>query len=172
MELMKSLSWILPWLLQTIIVNINQLSAFRHQYTCKHGDATAFFYFKQHISTSEVILQHLQKRKLYFLKMLSLIHYQYWLAQNQIFCTLQWFELTLTFVVGKPVYGEPGELVCLKPFPSMPVYFWNDAQGEKYAGAYFSMYPGKTCFTFQDCLIMIMIDGHNKDTISCNVMNE
>lgn len=43
---------------------------------------------------------------------------------------------------GKPVYGEPGELVCLKPFPSMPVNFWNDPQGEKYTNAYFSMYPG------------------------------
>ncbi|XP_078339308.1 acetoacetyl-CoA synthetase-like [Crassostrea virginica] len=43
---------------------------------------------------------------------------------------------------GKPIYGEPGELVCLKPFPSMPVSFWNDPQGEKYTNAYFSMYPG------------------------------
>ena len=38
---------------------------------------------------------------------------------------------------------EDGELVCLKPFPSMPVYFWNDPQGLKYKKAYFSVYNGK-----------------------------
>ncbi|KAL5017384.1 hypothetical protein ScPMuIL_006973 [Solemya velum] len=43
---------------------------------------------------------------------------------------------------GKPVYRLSGELVCTKPFPSMPVYFWNDPQGLKYKKAYFSVYPG------------------------------
>ncbi|KAJ8313031.1 hypothetical protein KUTeg_010404 [Tegillarca granosa] len=43
---------------------------------------------------------------------------------------------------GKLVYNEAGELVCLKPFPSMPVYFWNDPDGSKYQKAYFSLYPG------------------------------
>ena len=43
---------------------------------------------------------------------------------------------------GRPVRGEPGELVCTKPFPSMPVAFWNDADGAKYRGAYFDHYPG------------------------------
>jgi acetoacetyl-CoA synthetase len=43
---------------------------------------------------------------------------------------------------GKPVIGEQGELVCLSPFPSMPVYFWNDPDGEKYHRAYFDVYPG------------------------------
>ncbi|KAK3084974.1 hypothetical protein FSP39_022234, partial [Pinctada imbricata] len=43
---------------------------------------------------------------------------------------------------GKPVYDMSGELVCLKPFPSMPVYFWNDPDGSKYRKAYFDMYPG------------------------------
>ncbi len=38
--------------------------------------------------------------------------------------------------------GVAGELVCTKPFPSMPVAFWNDADGAKYHGAYFSEYPG------------------------------
>ena len=33
---------------------------------------------------------------------------------------------------GSPVRGEPGELVCTKPFPSMPVAFWNDPDGSKY----------------------------------------
>jgi acetoacetyl-CoA synthetase len=43
---------------------------------------------------------------------------------------------------GKPVHGEPGELVCRKPLPSMPVSFLNDPNGEKYHSAYFDVYPG------------------------------
>jgi acetoacetyl-CoA synthetase len=43
---------------------------------------------------------------------------------------------------GKPLYGEPGELVCTRPFPSMPVAFWNDPDGSKYRAAYFDAFPG------------------------------
>ena len=43
---------------------------------------------------------------------------------------------------GKPVRGQPGELSCLAPFPSMPVGFWNDPDGEKYRNAYFAKIPG------------------------------
>jgi acetoacetyl-CoA synthetase len=43
---------------------------------------------------------------------------------------------------GRPVRGEKGELVCTRPFPSMPVGFWNDPGGRKYHEAYFSVYPG------------------------------
>ena len=42
---------------------------------------------------------------------------------------------------GKPMEGQPGELVCVKPFPSMPVGFWNDTDGRKYHEAYFDVYP-------------------------------
>ena len=42
---------------------------------------------------------------------------------------------------GKPVRTEKGELVCTNPFPSMPVGFWNDADGAKYRAAYFEKYP-------------------------------
>jgi acetoacetyl-CoA synthetase len=42
---------------------------------------------------------------------------------------------------GKPVQGEKGELVCTKPFPSMPIGFWNDPDGAKYRAAYFEKYP-------------------------------
>lgn len=41
---------------------------------------------------------------------------------------------------GKPVINETGELVCTKPFPSMPLYFWNDPDGEKYQNAYFNLF--------------------------------
>ena len=43
---------------------------------------------------------------------------------------------------GKPVHGQPGELVCTRPFPSMPVQFWNDPDGKKYHDAYFDYFPG------------------------------
>ncbi len=43
---------------------------------------------------------------------------------------------------GKPVSGERGELVCTKPFPCMPVAFWNDPDGARYRGAYFERFPG------------------------------
>jgi acetoacetyl-CoA synthetase len=42
---------------------------------------------------------------------------------------------------GKPVQGEKGELVCTRPFPSMPVGFWNDPDGARYRAAYFEKYP-------------------------------
>jgi acetoacetyl-CoA synthetase len=42
---------------------------------------------------------------------------------------------------AQPVRGTKGELVCLKPFPSMPVGFWNDPDGSRYHGAYFARFP-------------------------------
>jgi acetoacetyl-CoA synthetase len=43
---------------------------------------------------------------------------------------------------GQPLLGEKGELVCTKPWPTMPVYFWNDPDGSKYQAAYFERFPG------------------------------
>ena len=43
---------------------------------------------------------------------------------------------------GRPVREREGELVCTRPFPSMPVSFWNDADGSKYRSAYFNHFPG------------------------------
>ncbi|MDG9673183.1 acetoacetate--CoA ligase [Micromonospora sp. DH14] len=43
---------------------------------------------------------------------------------------------------GTPVIGELGELVITEPMPSMPVGFWNDTDGTRYAEAYFDVYPG------------------------------
>jgi acetoacetyl-CoA synthetase len=42
---------------------------------------------------------------------------------------------------GRSLEGEKGELVCTRPFPSMPVGFWNDPDGAKYRAAYFEKYP-------------------------------
>ena len=46
---------------------------------------------------------------------------------------------------GRPVRGEKGELVCTRPFPSMPVGFWNDADGGKYRQAYFGRFDNIWC---------------------------
>ncbi len=43
---------------------------------------------------------------------------------------------------GQPVIDRLGELVCEAPSPSMPLYFWNDPDGEKYREAYFNHFPG------------------------------
>jgi len=43
---------------------------------------------------------------------------------------------------GNPVTGHKGELVCTMSAPSMPIYFWNDADNIKYRQAYFDIYPG------------------------------
>jgi acetoacetyl-CoA synthetase len=43
---------------------------------------------------------------------------------------------------GEPLIDEVGELVITKPMPSMPIYFWNDPDGERYRDAYFEMFPG------------------------------
>jgi len=42
---------------------------------------------------------------------------------------------------GQPVIGQQGELVCTAPFPSMPIYFWDDPDNSKYHAAYFDVYP-------------------------------
>jgi acetoacetyl-CoA synthetase len=46
---------------------------------------------------------------------------------------------------GNHVVGEKGELVCTKAFPSMPVMFWNDADGAKYHSAYFERFDNVWC---------------------------
>jgi acetoacetyl-CoA synthetase len=43
---------------------------------------------------------------------------------------------------GEPVIGEVGELVVTEPMPSMPVFFWNDPDGERLRESYFEMFPG------------------------------
>ncbi len=42
---------------------------------------------------------------------------------------------------GNPVLDQTGELVCEAPAPPMPLYFWDDPDGEKYKDAYFNVYP-------------------------------
>ena len=46
---------------------------------------------------------------------------------------------------GRSVRGAKGELVCVKPFPSMPIGFWNDEADAKYRSTYFARFPGVWC---------------------------
>jgi acetoacetyl-CoA synthetase len=43
---------------------------------------------------------------------------------------------------GEPVIDEVGELVCTKPIPSMPLFFWGDEGNKRYIASYFDTYPG------------------------------
>jgi acetoacetyl-CoA synthetase len=43
---------------------------------------------------------------------------------------------------GEPVIGEVGELVCTRPIPSMPLFFWSDKGNKRYLSSYFDSYPG------------------------------
>jgi acetoacetyl-CoA synthetase len=43
---------------------------------------------------------------------------------------------------GSPVVDQVGELVITEPMPSMPLFFWNDPDMERYRASYFDMYPG------------------------------
>ncbi len=46
---------------------------------------------------------------------------------------------------GHEVQGQKGELVCTRPFPSMPIGFWNDPDGQKYHDAYFARFANTWC---------------------------
>jgi len=55
---------------------------------------------------------------------------------------------------GNEVYDQQGELVCEAPAPSMPLYFWNDPDGQKYRNAYFTFYPGSNIWRHGDYIVM------------------
>jgi acetoacetyl-CoA synthetase len=43
---------------------------------------------------------------------------------------------------GQSVIDEVGELVCTRPIPGMPLYFWGDQDNQRYLSSYFDLYPG------------------------------
>jgi len=55
---------------------------------------------------------------------------------------------------GNAVIDKEGELVCEAPAPSMPLYFWNDPNNEKYLDAYFRFYPNKKVWRHGDYIII------------------
>jgi acetoacetyl-CoA synthetase len=60
---------------------------------------------------------------------------------------------------GKAVKEQKGELVCTKPFISMPIYFWNDADGKTYEKAYFKRFPGQDVWHHGDFIALTKHDG-------------
>lgn len=58
---------------------------------------------------------------------------------------------------GRPLYGEKGELVCTKPFPSVPLGFLNDPDGARFFDAYFAAYPN--VWTHGDYIALTEHDG-------------
>ena len=62
--------------------------------------------------------------------------------RGEIQCRALGMKVEVFDDAGNAVQGAKGELVCTASFPSMPVGFWNDADGSKYRAAYFEQYPG------------------------------
>ena len=60
--------------------------------------------------------------------------------RGEIQCKLTGMATDVFDDQGNSVIGEKGELVCTKPFPSMPVGFWADPEGMRYHDAYFSRF--------------------------------
>ncbi len=61
--------------------------------------------------------------------------------RGEIQCAGLGMAIEVFDAAGCAVSGEKGELVCTRPFPSMPVGFWNDPDGRQYRAAYFERYP-------------------------------
>ncbi len=61
---------------------------------------------------------------------------------GEIQCTGLGMDVRAFDASGEAVTGGKGELVCCAPFPSQPIYFWNDPDGQKYKNAYFKHYEG------------------------------
>jgi acetoacetyl-CoA synthetase len=62
-----------------------------------------------------------------------------WAGELQ--CRLLGMAVEVVDERGHPVRGIKGELVCLKPFPTMPLGFWNDPGGKRYHSAYYERFP-------------------------------
>ncbi|MDA8637793.1 acetoacetate--CoA ligase [Rhodospirillales bacterium] len=58
---------------------------------------------------------------------------------------------------GKPMQGKKGELVCAKPFPSVPLGFLNDEGDKRFHEAYFDMFPN--IWTHGDYVMLTDHDG-------------
>jgi acetoacetyl-CoA synthetase len=61
--------------------------------------------------------------------------------------------------------GESGELVCKKPFPNMPLFFWNDKGNKRYLGSYFETFSSKLSSSFKPrTLVNLMASVTNTQT--------
>ncbi len=62
--------------------------------------------------------------------------------RGELQCAALGMDTQVFDAAGRPVIGEKGELVCTRSFPSLPLGFWNDADGARYQKAYFARFPG------------------------------
>ena len=62
--------------------------------------------------------------------------------EGQMQCAALGADVAVFDAAGREVAGAAGEMVCRSPLPSMPLGFWDDADGARYRAAYFSHYPG------------------------------
>ncbi|MDH5263775.1 MAG: acetoacetate--CoA ligase [Betaproteobacteria bacterium] len=60
--------------------------------------------------------------------------------RGELQCPMLGMKVEVWSEEGRPLAGEKGELVCTAPFPTMPLGFWNDADGRKYRAAYYEKY--------------------------------
>ncbi|MBT9172646.1 MAG: Acetyl-coenzyme A synthetase [Syntrophomonadaceae bacterium] len=60
--------------------------------------------------------------------------------ESELQCRGLGMQVQVFTPAGQPVVAEKGELVCTAPFPSMPIFFWNDPEDKKYFGAYFAVF--------------------------------
>ena len=65
--------------------------------------------------------------------------------RGEIQCRVLGMSVEVFDDAGNSVYDQKGEMVCTKPFPSMPIYFWDDADGARYKAAYFERFPNVWC---------------------------
>jgi acetoacetyl-CoA synthetase len=63
-------------------------------------------------------------------------------VRGEVQCKSLGYDVRVFNSLGESVVGEEGELMCVNPAPSMPIYFLDDSKGEAYRAAYFSEYPG------------------------------
>lgn len=63
--------------------------------------------------------------------------------EGEIQCRMLGVNLQSYSESGEPVVNELGEMVIENAIPSMPIYFWNDKNNQRYMSSYFDMYPGK-----------------------------
>ena len=89
--------------------------------------------------------------------------------KNELQCIGLGMDVSSFNVTGKPVFSKKGELVCKKPFPSMPIYFWNDEDGVLYNNAYFDKYEG--VWTHGDYILInnnggVIIYGRSDSTLN------
>ena len=62
--------------------------------------------------------------------------------RGELQCVALGMAVDIFDVKGKALPQGKGELVCTRPFPSQPVGFWGDPDGERYRRAYFARFPG------------------------------